>query len=233
MSEDRIQNRILAALPRLEYERIRPALELEQMPSGKALYEAGQIVTDVYFLNTGMASLVTVTDEGATIEVGVIGNEGMVGVLAILGMNRMPHDTMMQLPGNALRMKFTRLTAELNRPGTLKALLLRHMCLLHLQVARSVVCNRFHNIESRLCRWLLMSRERVDSNTVALTREFLSAMWGVARPIVSLTARTLQNAGLIEYRKGLITIVDLDGLKATACECYEVVKTQAEQILLD
>jgi CRP-like cAMP-binding protein len=176
-----------------------------------------------------MASLVSLTDEGASIEVGVIGNEGMLGVSAILGMNRMPHDAMVQLPGNAFKMKLTTLTAELDRMRKLHRLLMRHMYLLHVQVARSVVCNRFHDVESRLCRWLLMSRERIDSNQIPLTQEFLSTMLGVARPIVSLTARTLQNAGLIEYRKGEITILDLGGLEATACECYEIVRTESAQ----
>jgi CRP-like cAMP-binding protein len=228
MSEDQIQNKILAALPRSEYERIRPLLRPAQLPSGKSLYDSGGTISDVYFFNTGMASLVSLTDDGASIEVGVIGNEGMVGVSAILGINRIAHDVMVQLPGNGSKMKLTALTAELHRTDKLHRLLMRHMYLLHLQVARSVVCNRFHDVESRLCRWLLMSYERVDSNQISLTQEFLSTMLGVARPIVSLTARTLQNAGLIEYRKGQITVLDLDGLKATACECYEI--TSAESL---
>jgi CRP-like cAMP-binding protein len=230
MSEDQIQNKILAAIPRLEYERIRPSLQLEQLPSGKPLCDSGEAISDVYFLNTGMVSLISLTSEGASIEVGVIGNEGMVGVSAILGVNRMPHDAVVQLPGTALKLKLATLTAEIHRMDKLHDLLMRHIYLLHLQVSRSVVCNRFHDIESRLCRWLLMSQERVDSNLIPLTQEFLSTMLGVARPIVSLTARTLQNAGLIEYRKGQITIVDLDGLKATACECYEVVRAESSQL---
>jgi len=232
MSEDQIHNKILAALPRSEYERIRPLLRPEQLPSGKSLYDSGETISDVYFFNTGMASLVSLTDDGASIEVGVIGNEGMVGVSAILGTNRMAQDAMVQLPGSAFKMKWTALTAELHRTDKLHRLLMRHMYLLHVQVARSVVCNRFHDVESRLCRWLLMSYERVDSNQIPLTQEFLSTMLGVARPIVSLTARTLQNAGLIEYRKGQITILDLDGLMATACECYEIVRAESSQFEL-
>ena len=227
MSGDRIQNKILAALPRNEYERIHPLLQLDQWPSGKTLYTSGQKISDVYFVNTGMASLVSLTDEGSSIEVGVIGPEGMVGISAILGRDKMPHSAIVQLPGHALKMKLTALNDEFGKSGKLQSLLMFHMYLLHFQVARSVLCNRFHHVESRLCRWLLMSRERIDSDEVPLTQEFVGTMLGVARPIVSLTARTLQNAGLIEYKMGHITILDLDGLKAAACDCYEIVNAES------
>jgi CRP-like cAMP-binding protein len=228
MSGDRIQNEILAALPRNEYERILPLLQAEQWLSGKPLYETGEKISHVYFVNTGMASLVSLTDDGSSIEVGVIGQEGMVGVSAILGRDTMPQSAMVQLPGHALKMKFALFQDELKKAGKLQSLLLRHMYLLHFQVARSVLCNRFHQVESRLCRWLLMSRARIDTDAVPLTQEFLATMLGVARPIVSLTARTLQNAGLIEYKMGRITILDLDGLKASACDCYEIVRSESD-----
>jgi CRP-like cAMP-binding protein len=227
MSGDPIQNEILAALPRSEYDRVRPLLQVEQWPSGKPLYEYSENISHVYFINTGMASLVLLTKDGASIEVGVIGREGMVGVSAILGTNRMPHSAIVQLPGYALKMKVTALIDEFKKAGKLQSLLMRHMYLLHFQVAQSVLCNRFHHIESRLCRWLLMSRDRLDSNELPLTQEFLSTMLGVARPIVSLTARTLQDAGLIEYKMGHITVLDLSGLKAAACDCYENVRTES------
>jgi len=225
---DRIQNEILAALPKNEFDRIYPLMQSEQWSSGMPLYESGEKISHVYFINTGMASLVSLTDEGASIEVGVIGPEGMLGVSAILGRDTMPHSAIVQLPGHALKMKLPTLLDELNKSGKLQSLLMRHMYLLHFQVARSVLCNRFHPVESRLCRWLLMSRARIDTDAVPLTQEFLATMLGVARPIVSLTARTLQGAGLIEYKMGRITILDLDGLKAAACDCYEVVKTESD-----
>ena len=227
MSGDRMQNEILASLPRSEYERIQPLLQVEQWPSGKPLYTSGQKISDVYFINTGMASLVSLTDDGSSIEVGVIGPEGMVGISAILGRDTMPHSAIVQLPGNALKMKLTALNHEFSKVGKLQSLLMRHMYLLHVQVARSVLCNRFHHIESRLCRWLLMSRDRINSNEVPLTQEFVGTMLGVARPIVSLTAGTLQKAGLIEYKMGHITILDLEGLKAAACDCYEIVRAES------
>jgi len=229
MFADRIQNEILAALPRNEYERIHPLLQVEQWASGKPIYTSGQKISDVYFINTGMASLVSLTDDGSSIEVGVIGPEGMVGISAILGRDRMPHSAIVQLPGQALKMKLTALNNEFTKAGKLQSLLMRHMYLLHFQVARSVLCNRFHHVESRLCRWLLMSRERIDSEEVPLTQEFVATMLGVSRPIVSLTARTLQNAGLIEYKMGHITILDLEGLKAAACDCYEIVRVESER----
>lgn len=226
MVGDRIQNEILAALPENEYERIQPLLHLEQFPSGKPLYATGEKISDVYFINTGMASLVSLTEEGASIEVGVIGPEGMVGVSAILGRDRMPHSAIVQLPGHALKMKLSALYAEFQNPGKLQSLVMRQMYLLHFQVSRSVLCNRFHHVESRLCRWLLMSRDRIDSNEVPLTQEFVGTMLGVARPIVSLTARTLQNAGLIEYKMGHIKILDVEGLETAACDCYEIVRAE-------
>ena len=227
VTDSTIQNKILAALPSNEYERVRLGLQVEQWPSGKPLYDSGDTISHVYFVNTGMASLVSLTDEGASIEVGVIGCEGMLGISAILGIHRMPQSAIVQLPGHASKMKLAALTEELNHGGKLHGLLLRHMYLLHFQVARSVLCNRFHHIESRLCRWLLMSRERLNSNEVPLTQEFIATMLGVARPLVSLTARTLQKAGLIEYRSGHITILDVKGLKSSSCDCYEIVRRES------
>jgi CRP-like cAMP-binding protein len=229
MPGDPIQNEILAALPRNEYERIFPFLQLEQWPVGKSLYESGQRISHVYFINTGMASLISLTHDGRSIEVEVIGPEGMVGISAILGRDRMPHNAIVQLPGHALRMKSPALNDEFAKLGKLQSLLMRHMYLLHYQVARSVLCNRFHRVESRMCRWLLMSRERIDSYEVPLTQEFVATMLGVARPIVSQTARTLQNAGLIEYKMGHITILDLDGLRPAACDCYAIVRSESER----
>lgn len=228
-SGERIQNQILAALPEREYDRVRERLVSESWPSGKALYDSGETLSHVYFVNTGMASLISLTDDGGSIEVGVVGHEGMLGVSAVLGSPRMPQSAIVQLPGDALKMTLEALTDELGRRGRLQGLLLRHMYLLHFQVARSVLCNRFHHVESRLCRWLLMSRDRLDSSEIPLTQEFLSTMLGVARPIVSRAASALQRTGRIEYRLGHITILDLEGLKSDACDCYEIVRREATE----
>ena len=227
MSGDLKQNRILASLPHDEFDRIQSLLRIECHPSGKILYDSGEDISNVYFINTGMVSLVSMTDEGDSIEVGVIGHEGMLGITAILGFHRMPQKAIVQLPLSASKMSLKALASELSLRGKLQSLLLRQMYLLHFQVARSVLCNRFHHIESRLCRWLLMSRERVISDQLPLTQEFIATMLGVARPMVSLTARTLQTAGLIDYKSGLITILDIKGLEASSCDCYQIVREES------
>jgi len=227
MSGDLKQNRILAALPDDEFDRMQSLLRIDSYPSGKTLYDTGENISNVYFVNTGMISLVSMTDEGASIEVGVIGQEGMLGISAILGFHRMPQKAIVQLPLIASKMSLKALANELSLRGKLQGLLMRQMYLLHFQVARSVLCNRFHHIESRLCRWLLMSRERVVSDQLPLTQEFIATMLGVARPMVSLTARTLQTAGLIDYKSGLITILDIKGLEAASCDCYQIVRDES------
>lgn len=227
MPEELIKNEILASLPRAEYERILPALDLEQWKSGKTLYMAGETIAAVYFATNSMVSLVSLTEEGGSIEVGVIGKEGMVGVSAVLGSHRMSQDAIVQLPGDALRLDMKVLTDELGREGRLQGLLLRHMHLLHFQVARSVLCNRFHAVAPRMCRWLLMSRDRAGSDELHLTQEFVATMLGVARPVVSVTSRSIRDAGLIEYRMGRIRILDLEGLKKAACDCYEYVRNES------
>ncbi len=229
MSGDLKQNRILAALPCDEFDRIQGLLQIDSYPSGKILYDSGESISNVYFINTGMVSLVSTTDDGSSIEVGVIGPEGMLGISAILGFHRMPQKAIVQLPLIAAKMSLKALSNELTLRGKLQSLLMRQIYLLHFQVARSVLCNRFHHIESRLCRWLLLSRERVVSDQLPLTQEFIATMLGVARPMVTLTARTLQTAGLIDYKSGLITILDIKGLEAASCDCYEIVRQESVQ----
>ena len=220
------ENHILAALPRTEYERLAPALRPEELPVGSVLHEPGEPVSHVHFLNRGMVSLVSVVDNHSFLEVGMIGNEGIVGLPAILGLNRMPQRAIVQLAGHAMKLKLSTVQNEFKKGGKLQRLLLRSMHLLHFQVTRSAVCNRFHPTEARLCRWLLMCRDRIDSNEVLLTQEFLSQMLGAARPMVSFAAASLQKAGLIQYSRGRILILDPEGLKSNACECYRIVANE-------
>jgi CRP-like cAMP-binding protein len=220
------ENHILAALPRTEYERLAPALRREELSVGSVLHEPGESVSHVHFLNAGMVSLVSVVDNRSFLEVGIIGNEGIVGVPAILGLNRMPQRAIVQLAGDAMKLKLNTVKNEFKKGGRLQSLLLRSMHLLHFQVVRSAVCNRFHSTEARLCRWLLMCRDRIDSNEVPLTQEFLSQMLGAARPMVSFAATNLQNTGLIQYSRGRILILDPEGLKSNACECYRIVANE-------
>jgi len=225
-----IPNGILAALPRKEYERILPMLQHDDWPSGKQLYEAGELVSHVYFITAGMASLVSVSGEkGTTIEVGVIGSEGMLGVSASLGANRAPQGAIVQLPGSAQKMSMKAFRDELKRPGQLQSLLLRHMYLFHFQVTRSLVCNRFHPVGARLARWVLMCRDRMNSNEIPLTHEFLSQMLGTARQVVSLAVGQSQTAGLIRSKRGHITILNLAGLKSASCDCYDLMNKEQAQ----
>ncbi len=219
-------NHILTALPRADYERIAPSLEPQPLSPGSVLCESGEPLSHVYFPNTGMVSLVSFVRGRSFLEVGMIGSEGMVGVWAVLGLNRMPQRAIVQLPGHAVKMKLTAAKNEFSKGGKLQRLLLRSMHLLHFQVTQSAVCNRFHNIEARLCRWLLMCRDRLHSDEVPLTQEFLSQMLGVARPMISFAAAGLQTAGIIEYSRGRIVILDPARLRSNACDCYGIVRDQ-------
>ena len=225
-------NRLLAALPREEYERLSPHLELVRLPPGKILYNAGEIVRYAYFPRGGMVSLLSITEEGRTIEVGMIGNEGMTGVPVILRSGMAPYQVMVQLAGNALRIRGDALREAFNRGGTLQDLLLRYTHSLLIQVAQSAACNRFHTVEERLCRWLLVSRDRVQTDTIQLTQEFISHMLGVPRTSVTMIAGALQKEGLIKYSRGRITLLDRRGLEAASCECYRRVREGISELLI-
>ena len=223
-------NHILASLPRAEYQRLAPALQPEKLSTGTILYESSEPVSHVYFPNAGMVSLVSLVDNRSFLEVGMIGNEGIVGVSALMGLNRMPQRAIVQLPGDAMKMRLSTAKTEFKKGGKLQSLLLRAIHLLHFQVTRSAVCNRFHTTEARLCRWLLMCRDRLNSNDIPLTQEFLSQMLGSPRPMVSFAASGLQNAGIIEYNRGRITIVDPERLQSNACECYGIVASEYQRL---
>jgi CRP-like cAMP-binding protein len=179
-----------------------------------------------------MLSLLSITEEGRTIEVGMIGNEGMTGVPVILRSGKAPYEVMVQLAGNALRIRGDALREAFNRGGTLQDLLLRYTHSLLIQVAQSAACNRFHTVEERLCRWLLVSRDRVQTDTIQLTQEFISHMLGVPRTSVTMIAGALQKEGLIKYSRGKITLLDRRGLEAASCECYRRVQEGIGQLLI-
>lgn len=224
-------NHLLAALPREEYSRFAPRLEMVRLPAGRVLCEAGGGIRHLYFLKGGMASLLSLTEDGHSVEVGMIGNEGVVGLPAVLGIDTAPYRVVMQLPANALRIKADALRAEFNRGGRLQKLLLHYTHTLLTQIAQSAACNRYHTMKARLCRWLLVSRDRAHTDTLQLTQEFLSQMIGAPRTRVTLVARDLQRAGLIRYSRGQITILDKRGLEAKSCECYRIVKEQISHFL--
>lgn len=225
-------NGLLSALPREEYERLSPHLELIRLTAGKILYNAGDPVRYAYFPKGGMVSLLSVTEDGRTIEVGMIGSEGMAGVPVVLRSSEAPYQVMVQLAGNALRIRGGPLRDEFDRGGKLQDLLLRYTHTLLVQVAQSAACNRFHSVEERLCRWLLISRDRVQTDTLQLTQEFLSYMLGVPRTSVTMIAGTLQKEGLIRYSRGRITILSRRGLEAASCECYRRVQEGLRHFLV-
>lgn len=225
------ENKILAALSRADYERIAAHAEPVRLTAGKILCQAGDQLRHAYFLRGGMVSLVSVMENGATVEVGMIGSEGVVGSSAMLGMDAMPYQLTVQLSGNALRIGINHLQEEFNRGGMLQNLMLRYLHTVLTQVSQSAACNRFHSLEERLCRWLLVSRDRARTDTFNLTQEFISQMIGAPRSRVTIIAGNLQREGLIRYSRGKIQIVDGRRLEASACECYRVVSEQISHFI--
>jgi CRP-like cAMP-binding protein len=217
-------NSLLAALSREDYGRLLPHLELIRLTPGKILYNAGDLVHHAHFPKGGTICLLSTTASGRTVEVGMIGKEGMVGIPIILGSDAAPYQVMVQFAGNALRIRGDVLQKEFKRCGQLQALLLRYTHTLLLQITQSVVCNSFHTVEERLCRWLLVSSDRMQSNTIHLTQEFLGHMLGVPRTSVTTIAGALQKKGLIRYTRGKITILERRGVELTTCECYRLVR---------
>lgn len=224
------ENRILALLPPEEFKRLRPHLRPVRLTKGKVLYEAGEAISHAYFLVSGMASLVSTTAEGSAVEIGMIGNEGLAGLPVILWSDTSPYDVMIQFPANALQIRAASLKAEFNRGERLQELLLRYTQVVLIQLAQSASCNRFHTMEARLCRWLLISRDRINSETLPLTQEFLSHMLGTPRTNVAVIAGKLQRLGLISHSRGKIQILDSGGLEAFSCECYRVVRGAMEHL---
>lgn len=220
------KNQLLAALPKDEYERLLPNLEPVRLPKGEVIYEAGDTVGYTYFLRTGIVSFLCATGDGATIEIGLVGNEGIVGIPVILRVNRAAYRSIVLMPVDALRIKAEALKREFNRGGQLQDLLLRYTHAALTQIAQSVLCNRFHKSDKRLARWLLTAHDRVRSETVNLTQECLAHLLGTSRTNVSMVANPLQDAGLIRYKRGRITVLDRKGLEAASCECYRIIKDE-------
>jgi CRP-like cAMP-binding protein len=226
------KNLILGALRDQEYQHLYPYLEPIALAKGKTLYGAGDAAQHAYFLVSGMISLLAITEDGHAIEVGMVGNEGMVGLPIVLGFNIMPHLVVTQLPCRALRIRTDRLKAEFNLGGQFHDLLLRYTDTLITQLCQSASCNMFHTVKERLCRWLLIARDRMQSDTLGLTQEFLSEMIGVPRTSVTTIAGNLQREGLINYQRGKIVILDRAGLESASCECYGIVKESISRYII-
>jgi CRP-like cAMP-binding protein len=227
------QNHLLAALPKTESERLFSNLELVPMILGDALYESGSQLRHVYFPTTSIVSLLYVMEDGASAEIAVVGNEGIIGIALFMGGETTPSRAVVQSAGYAYRLKGQTLKDEFNRSGVLQHLLLRYTQALITQMAQTAVCNRHHSVDQQLCRWLLLSLDRLQSNELIMTQELIANMLGVRREGVTEAAGKLQNAGLIEYKRGHITVLDRPGLEALACECYGVVKKEFDRLLPD
>lgn len=225
------QNRLLSALPRDELERLRPHLERVRLAKGRVIYEVGGRVRHAYFLTSGMVSLLSSTREGSTIEVATVGSEGLAGLPAVLRVERSPYRVMVQIGGQAARASAGAICEAFDRSPALRELLLRYSHALLTQVSQSAVCNRFHTTGQRLARWLLVTRDRVGSDSFELTQEFLSHVLGTPRTSVTAAAFSLQAAGLIRYSRGRIMLTDPPGLESASCECYLVVKDGIDRFL--
>ena len=225
------QNRLLAALPTAEFERLLPQLELVPMRLGDLLCESGDQLQHAYFPTSAIVSLHYVMESGATVEVAGVGNEGMLGISLFMGGDTTPSRAVVQSAGFGYRLRAGVLKGEFERGGPLQHLLLRYTQALITQMAQTAVCNRHHAIEQQLCRWLLLSLDRLPSNELTMTHELIADMLGVRREGVTEAAGKLQAAGLIHYNHGKITVLDRAKLEARVCECYRVVKRESDRLL--
>lgn len=219
-----IANRLLAALPKKDYRRLLPELEQVVMPFAKVIHEPGDTIRHVYFPNDSIVSLLSVVAKRSSLEVGIIGNDGMAGITVFLGVGTSRYRALVQGAGTAMRMKASTLRKEAERVGPLRRLLQLYTHSLLSQISQTAACNRFHPVDERLARWMLMTRDRLHSDEFRLTQEFMSHMLGVRREGVNKAAGSLQRNKLISYSRGHIILLDRAGLEAVACECYLLVK---------
>ena len=225
------RNKLLAGLPASEWERLQPHLEAMEFPLKYTFYEPDKLISDVYFVTRGVASLLTLMENGEAVEVSTIGHEGMVGLPLFLGAKTTPGLALMQVPGEGLRMSAEAFTREVRPGSALHSRLQLFTQALMIQMAQSSACNRLHSVEQRCSRWLLMTQDRAGSEEFQLTQEFLSQMLGVRRATVSEVASELQQQGLIQYRRGIITVLDRERLEANTCECYGIIASEFDRLL--
>src|SRR6202165_618826 len=225
------QNHLLDALPARDYARLASHLELVPMRLGEVLYESGGQLRYVYFPTTSILSLLYVMQDGASAEIAIVGNEGILGISLFMGGESTPSRAVVQSAGHAFRLKAALLKNEFGRFGPTMHLLLRYTQALITLMAQTAVCNRHHSVDQQLCRWLLLSLDRLQTNELSMTQELIANMLGVRREGVTEAAGKLQDVGLISYRRGRITVLDRPGLEARSCECYQVVKTEFDRLL--
>jgi len=225
------QNRLLASLPEADFQRLLPHLELFQLPLGASVYESGRPQHHVHFPTDSIVSLLYVMENGASTEIAVVGNEGVVGIALFMGGETTPNRAVVQSAGHGYRVKAHLLKLEFERHGPMQHLLLRYTQALITQMTQTAVCNRHHTLEQQLCRWLLLSLDRLAGDELRMTQELIANMLGVRREGVTEAAGRLQDDGLITYRRGQITVLDRPGLEKRSCECYAVVKKEYDRLL--
>lgn len=229
--DEPVTNRLLAALPRKEYQHLLPELEQVTLTFGKILFESDDTIRHVYFPNNSIISLLTSVEDRALLEVGIVGNEGMAGLSVFMGVSKSRNRGLVQGEGTAMRMKAATLRREVNNGSALHNLLHLYTHSLLTQISQSAACNRFHVVNARLARWLLMTHDRVEGDEFRLTQEFISFMLGVRREQVTLAASLLQKQKLISYSRGQIKILNRAGLEAVSCKCYRIVKEEYDNFL--
>jgi CRP-like cAMP-binding protein len=225
------ENRILAALPDGDRKGLFPYLEQVSLRAGDVLFAPGDRVRQIYFPITSLVSMLAMMEDGTTVEAGVVGNEGVVGISAILGAETSSMQALVQVAGDALSIPAETFMAEFKRGGQLQSLVLRHTHTLFTLVSQTAACNRLHTVEERLARWMLTTQDRVQSDEFLLTQEFIARMLGTRRSGVTVAAGILQSAGLISYRRGRISILNREKLEAASCECYRIVKAEYDRYL--
>ncbi|MDZ8224965.1 Crp/Fnr family transcriptional regulator [Nostoc sp. ChiVER01] len=224
-------NKLLAALPTSDYERLVPHLKLVSFPTRQVIYEPGEPITQVYFPQNAVISIITTMKDGSTVEVGIVSNEGMVGIPVILGGNTTTTKAFVQIGGAGMQVDADVIRTEFNQGGAIQKLLLRYVRVIYTELTQSCACNRLHTLEERLARWLLTVSDRLESEEFPLTQEFIAQMLGVRRSGVTVAASSLSRAGMIRYQRGQINILNREDLEATSCECYRVIEQEYARLL--
>ena len=226
-----VQNKILSVLPDSEMDFLAPHFERINLSPGDMIYQAGDSIPHIYFPNNGMISLLSVTEQGQTVEVGFTGFEGLVGTPVLLGQNEMPYQAMAQAPLECLRLDAPAAVKLFKQCGVFQSVVLRYMGVILKQLAQTCICNNLHRIEARLCRWLTVMCERSGNNHLLLTQEFIAHMLGVQRTSIGLIANSLQEKEIIRYRRGKIEIINFENLKNSACECYTIIRDEQQKFI--
>ena len=227
------RNRLLTALPAAEIDFLKPHLETIDFSRGDIIYEAGDEIRYAYFPQNGMVSLLSVTEQGQMVEIGFTGYEGIVGLPLLLRRNEMPYQAMVQVPAECFRVDAKIILELFDRCGTFHDIALRYAYVVFKQISQTCVCNHFHTIEARLCRWLTVMHDRSTNGQLSLTQEFLANMLGVQRTSIGMIANSLQTEGIIRYSRGKIEITDYDRLRQSACECFFVIRNEYEEFIAD